>query len=257
MQKVVLVQVTARSSLLWALLVLADVTTVRLLPFHFSISVCSGVVPSEMPPTAMQKAVLVQLTPNSSLAWVAGSAEVTSVQLLPFHFSASVRISGPVLTKPTARQNVALVQLTPDSRLSWVLLVSGVLSNVQRLPFHFSARVWPVVPLLAVPTAMQNVALTQLTQDRKLVCVALVSGAETFAHFDPFHFSVQFCATVPLPKLTTAMQNLALTQLTSLRSVPCVLLLLGDFTVAQRVPFHFSIRVWSAAVAATSPTAID
>src|SRR5215469_5412932 len=78
------------------------------------------------------------------------------VQLLPFHTSARAGKLLPVRDSPTASHAVADVQETPLSLLMTAPLTSWVLLIVQLLPFHSSASVCLLPPLLHCPPASQD-----------------------------------------------------------------------------------------------------
>src|SRR5450631_2103640 len=92
---------------------------------------------------------------------------------------------------------------------------------------------------------MQKLVLTQLTPKRWLSWVLLVLGEATRLHLLPFHFSIRVWSFEALRSRPVAMQKPVLTQLTPPRWLFWVLLLLGEVTRFQVLPFHFSIRVWS------------
>src|SRR5579863_7926499 len=87
-------------------------------------------------------------------------------------------------------QNDVAGQLTPHRKLSSDAPVSGEVTMLHAVPFHSSTRVCSTKLLLKVyPAAMQNDALTQLTEVRSLD-TPLTSGELTMLHAAPFHFSM-------------------------------------------------------------------
>src|SRR5271163_4582694 len=146
----------------------------QLVPFHCSARVCS-VVPLLADPTAEQSEALTQLTPSRLLPWAALVLGLGAIdQPAPFHCSVRVWAAVPLLAVPTAQQVEPLPQLTLLSSLFRAALVFGLGTIDQLVPFHCSVRVWAAVPLLAVPTAQQVEALTQLTLLSSLFRAALV-----------------------------------------------------------------------------------
>src|SRR6516165_7858794 len=126
---------------------------VQALPFHTSASVAKLGPVLELP-TASHTVVFGQVTPLSwLLVWPLALGVDWMVQLLPFHASARVWVAEPLLDCPTASHTDADLQKTP---LSWLLVAPpglGVDWTLQLLPFHISARVCVVPPLLNWPTA--------------------------------------------------------------------------------------------------------
>jgi hypothetical protein len=87
-------------------------------------------------------------------------------------------------------QNVVDGQLTPQRKLSWLLDVSGELTMLQALPFHFSVRVCSRKEEVTVsPAAKHDVVLTQLTELRSLETL-LAFGDAAIDHAVPFHVRI-------------------------------------------------------------------
>ena len=104
-------------------------------------------------PTAQQSEALTQLTPKRSLSWVALVLALDTIdQLVPFHCSARVWPAAAVAGDshgPAVR--AADTADAFEGLLPWVVLGLGRDLTAQPVPFHCSARVCSVVPLMALP----------------------------------------------------------------------------------------------------------
>jgi hypothetical protein len=105
-------------------------------------------------PTAAQKVLVGQLTEKRPIEARPGTS--SRVHACPFQRSIRVPPLDWVAYEPTAAQNVVDAQLTDIRPLPDPGLGDGTMDQV--LPFHSSTSAW-----FARPTAMQNCALTQLT----------------------------------------------------------------------------------------------
>src|SRR5215472_815391 len=130
------------------------------------------------------------------------------VQLLPFHTSARAGKLLPVRDSPTASHAVAAVHETSLSRLmvapptSWVLLI------VQLLPFHSSASVSMLPPLMvAWPTASHRDAETHETSLSWLEVTPAGFGVDWTPQELPFHTSASVSVVPPLSNCPTASQD--------------------------------------------------
>src|SRR5215472_3487088 len=135
---------------------------VQLLPFHTSAR-AGKLLPVRDSPTASHVVADVQETPLSLLmtapltSWV-----LLTVQLLPFHASASVSVAPPLSNRPTASQDDDDAHQMPGSCPA---PGSGMLTIVQVLPLRLSERRL----LSTFPTAMQVAVPVQDTPDRPQV----------------------------------------------------------------------------------------
>jgi len=156
-------------------------TMLHVVPFHSSLkvlSVSSNV--SALYPEAMQKAEPVHETDCSHVLWPLTLGEVSTPQVLPFHSSARLLTLGPPeYDVPTAMQKVVLRQRTAAGLR--LLLVSLTMLQVE--PFHRTMSSSP--PLN--PTAMQKLALVQLTPDSCMSVVLLGAGTVCWLQALPFH----------------------------------------------------------------------
>ena len=83
------------------------------------------------------------------------------VQELPFQLSARVCVAPPLVNCPTASHDDAVLH---ETSLSWLAVAPagfGVLWMDQVPPFHTSATVSMVPPLLKLPTASHDDAVLQ------------------------------------------------------------------------------------------------
>jgi hypothetical protein len=114
--------------------------TLQVVPFRVSAN-GSTELSVALDPTAVQAVAKVQETASSELpALPIGVGVVWTVQAVPFQNSANGSSMSSSLTEmPTAVQAVGAVQETPVSE-AYSSLVGGVDSEVQVLPFQFSAR---------------------------------------------------------------------------------------------------------------------
>src|SRR5215467_14491339 len=157
-------------------------------------------------PVAVHAFAAVQETPSSGLnvprlvAWM--------VQLLPFHFSARAGKLLPVRDSPTASHAFAAVQETPLSSLMTAPPTSWVLLIVQVLPFHSSASVSILPPLMeAWPTASHRDAETQETSLSWLEVTPAGLGVGWMLQVLPFHASASVSVAPPLSNRPTASQD--------------------------------------------------
>ena len=121
--------------------------TVQVAPFH-----SSARNPKEgegVEPTAMQKLVLKQETPESeSSPFGLG----LNTQVAPFQYSTSV----PESPFPTAMQKLVLVQETPERKSLVSVGGFGLGTTDQFEPFHNWTKVLSPPPRSSFPTAIQN-----------------------------------------------------------------------------------------------------
>src|SRR6516164_5668612 len=157
-------------------------------------------------PVAVHAFAAVQETPSSGLN--VPRLALWMVQLLPFHTSARAGKLLPVRDSPTASHTVADVQETPLSLLmiapptSWVFLIA------QLLPFHSSASVSMLPPLMvASPTASQRDAETHETSLSWLEVTPAGFGVDWTLQELPFHSSASVSVVPPLSNCPTASQD--------------------------------------------------
>src|SRR5215469_15955035 len=112
-----------------------------------------------------------------------GAGTGSGVQALPFHSSASGRISS------AAMQVVALAQETAPKPNE----LAGTGSAVQMLPFHDSASALGKLPLLSAntPVAMQAVAVAHEMPLKPLLTGPAGSTAASLCQAVPFHISAR------------------------------------------------------------------
>ncbi len=113
-------------------------------------------------------------------------------QLVPFHRSASVLMPLGGNELPAAVQAVADVHDTPLRLLPWAPLGLGVAWMAQLVPFHRSASVRPVPPLLLYPpTAVHAAADVHDTPLRALPWAPAGLGVDWMDQLEPFHRSAR------------------------------------------------------------------
>ena len=188
----------------------------------------------------------------------------STVQVVPFHFSATLREFclwevGPFPPPPTAVQAVAEVHDTLYRIDDFTPLGLGVGSTVQVVPFHFSATVKeaPVVgpSELEVPTAVQAVAEVHETPSRFGLVAPVGVGVVWIVQAVPFHRSAMVLYTVTFVDGTsnspTAVQAVAEVHETLSRPLlpGYVGTGLGVGSTVQVVPFHRSAKVTESALA--------
>jgi hypothetical protein len=130
-------------------------------------------------------------------------------QLLPFHTSARVAKLGLVNELPTASQELADVHETPASWLLAAPLTLAVDWMDQLLPFHTSASVVVVEPVVDSPTASQALADVQETPLSELLVAPLGLGVDWMDQLLPFHTSASVCVVELGVAWPTASQKLA------------------------------------------------
>ncbi len=99
------------------------------------------------PPTAVHQLAVTQEIAVSQVAYFPGEEAARSLQLVPFHVSASAYCrERPAPRAPTATHEVLEVQDTPDSSVC-ATPPAGVACTVQVVPFHASTRASPGLEL--------------------------------------------------------------------------------------------------------------
>ncbi len=206
-------------------------------------------------PTALHVVVPKQSTPDRLSASVGDSLGLgTSVHVVPFHVSASVRPGfTPSLNVPTAWQNELPTQETPERVLLAPLASdpSGLETIDHAVPFHCSTSVEVELAPSLSPTATQSAGSLQETPRSSLSVDAAGAGVSTIVHDEPFHCSTRGTVVDPLCADPTAMQSVLLGQDTAKNWDAVAEGGSGALTVSHAAPFHCSIRIESS----TAPTA--
>lgn len=137
-------------------------------------------------PAATHLELMEQDTLESSLVPPEGTAVFCTVQLFPFHRSASGTMLLEALTKsPTAVQALAAVQETPARWVPRPPVGVGVVWILQEVPFHTSAHVW----VSSDPTASHEVEEVHDTALSWLVVEPNACGAVSRVQAVPFQCS--------------------------------------------------------------------
>jgi hypothetical protein len=205
-------------------------SSAQLVPFHRS---------ARPEPTAVHADEAVQETLLSSANVPAGLGVAWMAQLLPFHTSARVAKLGPVSELPTASQELVDVHETPASWLLAAPLTLGVDWMDQLLPFHTSASVVLVEPVVAWPTALHALQDVQDTPPDPLSFAPLGLGVDWMDQLLPFHTSASVCVVELGVAWPTASQELADVHEMLLSSPPPGS---GTVTTVQVLPLRTSAR---------------
>src|SRR5258708_17141446 len=181
-----LLSAAAPSRILMLALGLGLETTLQLVPFHCSISVCSTPLLITDPTAQMSVAEMIAIPLSSP----APGLEIT-LQLLPFH--CSIRVPRPlgVPNSPTAHTSfvapaaAANRTLNPEPTL-------GLATTLHVWPFQCRVSVGSgtLASGRKAPTAQMSLAEAAVTPFRKLLCVPTF-GLETTLHVWPFQCSMR------------------------------------------------------------------
>ncbi len=171
-----------------------EAAALQLWPFHVKASV-TWVEPPESvhtPPTAVHDVALKQLTPMRNWPKAGGVLGTggSSAQVDPFQFRIAFSyVGGPVISVyPTAVQKPAIP--TQDTEvIVVVVVVEGIASVVQLVPFHNALHAPSVEPLPTLPTAMQYAGVVHDTAPTDRPSSPEGVGAVVGAQVEPFHSS--------------------------------------------------------------------
>jgi hypothetical protein len=209
--------------------------------------------PPRLSPTAAQKLTPAHETERNSLTVPAGSFGLaTAVHVVPFHISASVRVSP--FWYPTAMQKTALRHDTALKTVSPGAARFGVVTVDHAVPFQCSTRGAKVEETVWLPTATQNVALVHATPVNDAPVDPAGMTAATTDQAVPFHCSKKGSGADGCRWNPAATQNEVLVHETVLRIVSVEPAVLGLGATAQDEPFHCVISAWLWEETTWSPT---
>src|SRR5262249_41345593 len=233
-------------------------TTLQLVPFQCSISVCPAPAALTKLPTAHTSVAETAAAAARLLKPVLALGLGTTLQLVPSQCSISVCVALLALgwKPPTAHTSVPETAVTPFSSLFCVPGL-GLGTTLHVRPFQCSVRVCagPNPATVKLPTAQTSLLETAATPSRMLSAPPGL-GLGTTLHLWPFQCSASVSRGLPEAawKNPTAQTSVLEAALTASRLLfpPGALGLLMAF---HAVPFQCRVSVWPGKAVVNSPTA--